>query len=73
MNRQTLQLFLTPNEDHLELFDCTNLEVHDLIQIAYVCPNLRTLNLSICGRINGTDYYFIQILILVRQGHQLLL
>ncbi|KAJ3042893.1 hypothetical protein HDV00_006455 [Rhizophlyctis rosea] len=44
-------LFLGPEEERVELFDCTYLDEGALNQIPYSCPNLRVLHLGQCGRI----------------------
>ncbi|KAH6562934.1 hypothetical protein BASA62_008828 [Batrachochytrium salamandrivorans] len=53
LTTQTVQLFLGADEDSVELFDCTRLDEDGLLSIAYLCPNVRTLNLSLCGRITN--------------------
>ncbi|KAL5036191.1 hypothetical protein BDEG_24146 [Batrachochytrium dendrobatidis JEL423] len=53
LTNHTVQLFLGPEEDIVELFDCTRLDENGLQSIAYLCPNVKTLNLSVCGRITN--------------------
>ena len=45
----SLPLFLGPDEDTVELFDCTKLTEENLSEIAASCPNLSVLLLNLCG------------------------
>lgn len=53
LTEKNLGLFLGKDEDVLELFDCTLITLHGYKQISTFCPNLKVLDLSLCGRING--------------------
>jgi DNA repair protein RAD7 len=52
LNNKTVALFLGPDEDQVQLFDCTYLNEAGLSQIPMQCPNLITLDLGLCGRMN---------------------
>ncbi|KAJ3387188.1 hypothetical protein HDU92_002064 [Lobulomyces angularis] len=51
LNNRTFKLFIGPDEDEVELFDCTRLDESALINIAQFCPMLVNLKLKLCGRI----------------------
>ncbi|KAI8335492.1 hypothetical protein BC941DRAFT_399213 [Chlamydoabsidia padenii] len=50
LTNRTALLFMQPQLGELSLYDCTNVDVTGLKNIAHFCPNLRTLNLQYCGR-----------------------
>ncbi|KAJ3188499.1 hypothetical protein HK101_009134 [Irineochytrium annulatum] len=52
INSRTLNLFIGPNEETIELFDCARLSANCLRQIAMSSMNVRVLNLSDCGQMN---------------------
>jgi len=47
---RTLDLFLRPDLDTLDLYDCGKLEVEDYIKIFSVVPNIKNLNLRNAGQ-----------------------
>ncbi|KAF9101996.1 hypothetical protein BGX27_011232 [Mortierella sp. AM989] len=55
----TVQLFLDSRHTDLSLYDCTDITSTGLVNIAQFCPNLRSLKLKFCGRIDNTvmEYY----------------
>ncbi|ORX88809.1 RNI-like protein [Basidiobolus meristosporus CBS 931.73] len=52
LNNHTLKLFLDPIHQELSLYDCTKLDQTGLSGIAHFCPNLVSLSLNYCGRMN---------------------
>ncbi|ORZ12226.1 hypothetical protein BCR42DRAFT_453584 [Absidia repens] len=50
LTNHTARLFMQPHIRELCLYDCTNVDVTGLKNIAHFCPNLRTLRLYYCGR-----------------------
>ncbi|KAJ3358791.1 hypothetical protein HDU91_005112 [Kappamyces sp. JEL0680] len=50
LTNASLPLFLGPQEDIVQLFDCTYLDEDALLSIPELCPELRTLQLGYCGR-----------------------
>ncbi|KAI8800192.1 hypothetical protein BJ742DRAFT_881312 [Cladochytrium replicatum] len=59
LNPKNLQLFLGPEEERVDLFDCPALTDPDFITIAHFCPNLQRLYLNNAGRL--TDAALIEI------------
>ncbi len=57
LKNDLIPLFLGPTEDSLELFDCAKIDDQGFQLIAYSCPNLVRLNLSLCGRLTSTHIY----------------
>ncbi|KAG0315884.1 hypothetical protein BGZ99_007184 [Dissophora globulifera] len=59
LNTDTVHLFLDTRHTDLSLYDCTDITADGLQNIAKFCPNLRSLKLKFCGRINDTvmNYY----------------
>ncbi|KAF9196910.1 hypothetical protein BGZ50_004497 [Haplosporangium sp. Z 11] len=59
LTTDTVQLFLDSRNMDLTLYDCTNITADGLRNIAQFCPNLRSLKLKLCGRINDDvmNYY----------------
>ncbi len=55
LNNDTLQLFLDPQEERLELFDCTLITSDGFNAIAYLGANLRALTLQMCGKITDSE------------------
>ncbi|TPX55790.1 hypothetical protein PhCBS80983_g05023 [Powellomyces hirtus] len=51
LNPQNVRLFVGPNEDRVNLFECTYLDDAALSKVAQMCPNVRQLHLGNCGRI----------------------
>ncbi|KAJ1540587.1 hypothetical protein HK096_010821, partial [Nowakowskiella sp. JEL0078] len=51
LDTNNMKLFLGPQEHRVELFDCTKIDNEGFEMVAHFCPNVRTLNLSSCGRI----------------------
>ncbi|KAI8926251.1 hypothetical protein BC831DRAFT_549993 [Entophlyctis helioformis] len=54
LNNRTVGLFLGADQDTVELFDCARIDEDGLGTIPLLCPNVRTLNLSLCGRITDS-------------------
>ena len=54
MDNDTLPLFLQPDISELRLYDCSRINSDKIEQIAYITPNLTTLQLSFCGRLLDT-------------------
>ncbi|KAJ3123359.1 hypothetical protein HK098_002001 [Nowakowskiella sp. JEL0407] len=54
LDGNNMKLFLGPQERRVELFDCTKIDCQGFEQIAYFCPNVETLNLSLCGRMRDS-------------------
>ena len=50
LNNETVQLFVGADEQIVELFDCTAIDADGLSSIAMLCPNVTTMNLSMCGQ-----------------------
>ncbi|KAF9354912.1 hypothetical protein BGX34_010754 [Mortierella sp. NVP85] len=59
LNTDTVQLFFDSRHSDLTLYDCTDITADGLRNIAQFCPNLRSLKLKLCGRIDNSvmDYY----------------
>jgi DNA repair protein RAD7 len=53
LKNHLIPLFLGPTEESLEMFDCAKMDEQGFQQMAYSCPNLVQLNLSLCGRLTG--------------------
>ncbi|KAI8076881.1 uncharacterized protein BX664DRAFT_344162 [Halteromyces radiatus] len=53
LTNHTARLFMQPFIRELRLYDCTNLDVDGLKNVAHFCPNLRTLRLYYCGRMTN--------------------
>ncbi|CAO3622349.1 unnamed protein product [Cunninghamella echinulata] len=51
LSNNTARLFMQPKLRELTLYDCTNVDVDGLKNVAHFCPNLQKLNLYYCGRI----------------------
>ncbi|KAJ9104542.1 hypothetical protein QFC21_002038 [Naganishia friedmannii] len=49
---ETATLFYSGTREDLAMFDCTNLTPDSFITLAALCPNLRSLRLDMCGRID---------------------
>ncbi|KAI9342216.1 hypothetical protein DFJ73DRAFT_842873 [Zopfochytrium polystomum] len=54
INKNTMNLFIGPEEHSVELFDCARLDSDALSQIGYMSMNLRILNLSDCGQMTDS-------------------
>lgn len=54
LDNKSLRLFLGPEEDQLNLFDCTSLDETGLLQIVEHSPHLFQLELGLCGRLTDT-------------------
>ncbi|KAI8361951.1 hypothetical protein B0O80DRAFT_434744 [Mortierella sp. GBAus27b] len=59
LNAETIQLFFDTRHFELTLYDCTDVTSEGLQNIAQFCPNLRSLKLKLCGRIDNSvmNYY----------------
>ncbi|KAJ3320649.1 hypothetical protein HDU76_000261 [Blyttiomyces sp. JEL0837] len=54
INSTTIKLFIGPEEQKVELFDCARLNENLLSQIAMFSVNVRVLNLSDCGQMTDS-------------------
>jgi DNA repair protein RAD7 len=54
LNADNLQLFFDPRLADLTLYDCTEITAEGLKSIGQFCPELRSLKLKMCGRIDDT-------------------
>ncbi|RLV95704.1 DNA repair protein rhp7 [Spathaspora sp. JA1] len=59
LTSKTIDLFLTSDLTHLELWDCSNISSEGLDKIASFCPNLTHLTLFMCGQLHNDNlkYY----------------
>ncbi|KAI8895398.1 hypothetical protein BC833DRAFT_660145, partial [Globomyces pollinis-pini] len=53
LNNTNLMVFLGPYEEELHLFDCTYIDSIGFSRIPMLCPNLKKINLSFCGRMTN--------------------
>ncbi|ORY48552.1 RNI-like protein [Rhizoclosmatium globosum] len=51
INKDTIQLFIGPDEHFVELFDCARLKPDSFNQLVLMSPNVRVLHLADCGQI----------------------
>jgi len=68
LDEQKLLLFLGPEEDVVVVSDCTLIGANGYSLIASFCPNITTLELSLCGRINGL---LLKVLIIIDEAMEL--
>ncbi|KAF9157793.1 hypothetical protein DFQ26_008320 [Actinomortierella ambigua] len=59
LSNKTLPLFLDPRHLDVSFYDCTEISPEALQSIASFCPDIRSLRLTYCGRINDDviSYY----------------
>lgn len=51
LDSASMELFLGPDEDVVELYDCTRLDESALMKIPELAPEIEVLRLGFCGRI----------------------
>ncbi|KAJ2080182.1 UV-damaged DNA-binding protein rad7 [Coemansia sp. RSA 988] len=55
LDEQTMSLFIGPEKTSLTLYDCTKISASGIQRIIDQCPNLETLDMEYCGRMDGSS------------------
>lgn len=58
LNSKTIDLFLRPDLEELELWDCSSVDSDALNRIASYCPNLKSLTLFMCGQLHNENMQY---------------
>lgn len=58
LNSKTIDLFLRPDLEELELWDCSSVDSDALNRVASFCPNLISLTLFMCGQLHNENLQY---------------